>query len=861
MIALIPAEQDAARLAVDGGLPAEELHLTLAYLGKADTIDADTRHALVDAVTKAVDGLPAIEGQAFAPAVFNPGSDEPCRVLVVGGDLLDAVHHFLVETIALPPADRHAPWLPHITIAPDGAFDQLEDLADRIGPVRFDRLRIAFAGENVDIPLAGNNEQDSEQDDGPDGDWSLVEADGDNQLKRWWVFGKGLKKWAFSKHPWTALFRHLRKHLDPERAKRVTSAWYKLHFGHMPNQRHAEASTAPTATLVEVTIVESGGFEPVHPDDVVDAEPLGDDELILLAALGELDAELVEVFDPSQARYPKGHPLGGKFRPMVDRVKDSITAHRRGEHGDKHPLDGYSREQLRKVAKARGIELKRGEDRDAIAKKLLADFGDKNTKSAKNTKTTSNPEQPAKPKPAPKAKAEPTPAERIAAGDFSQLKQVGEQGGSNPGGVFEAPDGSRWYVKAQKSPEHAANEALSSALYRATGVDAPEVVRGSGTPGLPGDNHTASRLVDGATSDLGIRLDDDAYLAQIRAGFATDAWLGNWDVAGAAMDNVVTGADGKPWRIDLGGSLLYRAQGEPKGAAFGDSVSEWMTLRDKTSAPQASKLFTGMPRADMVASVEQLSNVSPEEIRRLAGEHGLPHVADVLIRRRQQLLDRLPRLRQEADRQRAFDASAANALEGSAALEVVPVRLPVGAGMLDPAPAGWSSTQVYQSAVALDDYRGAYYGPINSYLRGTEPEADELVRQVAGIDAALRESRLPQDMIAYRGVNHPSTVFGTAWNSVDVVGLEWDDLAFASTSADRRVAEKFAHNGVVMRILLPKGTGAVRLSDFAPDGTVPAGIPQEAEVLASRGQRRRVVADHGVDKHGRRILDVEVIDV
>ncbi|GAA0719957.1 hypothetical protein Drose_06250 [Dactylosporangium roseum] len=301
MIALIPSEADAAQIAVDGGEPADELHLTLYYLGKAAAIDESTRTALITAVTDMVERreLLPVEAQAFAPALFNPDGEEPCWVLLAGDDpdnasetlgairgmVSEALHDGAVE-FTMP--EPRTPWFPHVTLAYTGDTTLAGQISGRTGPIRFDRLRIAFGGQATDIPLA---------------------------------------------------------------------------------------AAAPASTLVEVAIVESGGFEPVHPDDLTDAEPLGDDEQILLAALDELDGVLVEVFDAGQARYPKGHPKGGQWRPMVDRVKDSIAAHRRGEHGDKHPLHGYSREQLRRVAKARGIELRRGEDRDSIAAKLLTDLG------------------------------------------------------------------------------------------------------------------------------------------------------------------------------------------------------------------------------------------------------------------------------------------------------------------------------------------------------------------------------------------------------------------------------------------------------------------------------------------------------
>lgn len=119
--------------------------------------------------------------------------------------------------------------------------------------------------------------------------------------------------------------------------------------------------------------------------------PLDDDARVaaLIVALAELDLELGEealrAWDPG--KHPRGP--GGRFRATVDVLKDAVTKHRETGTGD--PFDGYDREQLRRVARARGIELQRGESRDSIAAKLLADLGGgapaRKTPAKKSTKT------------------------------------------------------------------------------------------------------------------------------------------------------------------------------------------------------------------------------------------------------------------------------------------------------------------------------------------------------------------------------------------------------------------------------------------------------------------------------------------
>lgn len=105
-----------------------------------------------------------------------------------------------------------------------------------------------------------------------------------------------------------------------------------------------------------------------------DDDDWDEDVEALIVALAELaDDEEQRAFDPvKHPRNPKGAPGGGRFRSIVDQLKDAIADFKGG--GDKHPLEKFNRDQLMRAAKARGIPLKRGEDRDSIAAKLLADL-------------------------------------------------------------------------------------------------------------------------------------------------------------------------------------------------------------------------------------------------------------------------------------------------------------------------------------------------------------------------------------------------------------------------------------------------------------------------------------------------------
>jgi len=226
---------------------------------------------------------------------------------------------------------------------------------------------------------------------------------------------------------------------------------------------------------------------------------------------------------------------------------------------------------------------------------------------------------------------------KIQSGDFSGLKKVGGKAGSNEGGFYEAPDGSRWYVKKQKTAKHAQNERDASLLYRAAGIDVPEVIIGEGAPGLSSGTHTATRLVDVGETTLSsaVNGNDTAKIHAIREGFAVDALLANWDVAGTGFDNIVFDAQGKPHRIDVGGALAYRAQGTAKGGAFGTDVGEWSSLRSTTQNPFAAKIFKGMTTDELKESVKRVEDLTPEKIREIIKDKKL---ADKLVARRESLL-------------------------------------------------------------------------------------------------------------------------------------------------------------------------------------------------------------------------------
>lgn len=218
---------------------------------------------------------------------------------------------------------------------------------------------------------------------------------------------------------------------------------------------------------------------------------------------------------------------------------------------------------------------------------------------------------------------------------------VGGQKGSNPGALIENPDtGEKFYVKTPKTESHVKSEVLANQLYSAFGVGAPEVTQVS----YKGKPATSSKIIESSGESVLKKMKDDPeFRKEVQKGFAIDALLGNWDVAGASLDNIIVGKDGKPHRIDNGGSLNYRAQGAKKpGGGLSDDPQELYTMRNPSKNYQAAKLFGDMTDDEIKVSVSQLVKVSDDSLRAMAqgsmpGTEG-KKLGETLVKRKQALL-------------------------------------------------------------------------------------------------------------------------------------------------------------------------------------------------------------------------------
>jgi hypothetical protein len=112
MIALFPRQDDAMNLAIPGGEPPEDMHVTLLYSGESD----------------------------------------PCMVYLVGdGAVIADLQYDLTARLqhSHDLSKQHKPYVPHITAGYGLPFEALS----YTGPIHFDRLALKWAGQSMDFPL------------------------------------------------------------------------------------------------------------------------------------------------------------------------------------------------------------------------------------------------------------------------------------------------------------------------------------------------------------------------------------------------------------------------------------------------------------------------------------------------------------------------------------------------------------------------------------------------------------------------------------------------------------------------------------------------------------------------------------
>lgn len=148
-VSLLP--QDPERFAVGDGDPADRLHLTLVWLGSADDPAVPFDDAVAAVAPLAGSGV--IEADVWGSGWFNPADDGGAAVLLVGSEQLTLLRDGIVTEVG--DASQHPNWVPHITLGYGIDLDA-DAVKERVGPVVFDRVQVAYGDQTETVDLAAD---------------------------------------------------------------------------------------------------------------------------------------------------------------------------------------------------------------------------------------------------------------------------------------------------------------------------------------------------------------------------------------------------------------------------------------------------------------------------------------------------------------------------------------------------------------------------------------------------------------------------------------------------------------------------------------------------------------------------------
>jgi len=192
------------------------------------------------------------------------------------------------------------------------------------------------------------------------------------------------------------------------------------------------------------------------------------------------------------------------------------------------------------------------------------------------------------------------------------LKPVKSLGGSTGAQLMQDAKGKKFVVKRGASADHLAEEAATDELYKAMGIKVPEHTVYQ-TPSGP--VKVSAYLPDTKTLKDVLATGDKKTVAsvkkQLKAGFVADAFVGNWDVIGQVYDNILVDSKGKVWRVDNGGGLRFRAQGDLKSKAateFNEYPAELWSMRGKTNVTndQTKDVFGDIPYDEVLDQLREI---------------------------------------------------------------------------------------------------------------------------------------------------------------------------------------------------------------------------------------------------------------
>lgn len=376
MVALVPSTADIERLIVEDGEPAEELHLTLMFLGEAADISENTRKQIITAMERYASA--PMTAQGFSVNVFNPTASNSCIVLGVGNDdgslqeLQSNVASSIRGLAGLTIPDQHTPWIPHVTLAYTDEFGALEELATRVGPITFDKIRIAFGGEVHDIPLGEPVTASVEVEE-------LAERDvnapgGGHSLRNYWTKGEGAVKirWGTDGSFARCVALLGEKVRDPQG---LCAEYHKAATGEWPAEKGVESGvtmmefTTEGVILTAAQAVKQAEDEPWEGVLTVEGEESGDGRLFGHGSLDWAEMPMPLMYQPASVG---GHDASVLAGAITFAARKGNTVFGRG-HIFGNMLDSEYGDGIRNMMETGGVSVDVDKVKDADVEMVFAE--------------------------------------------------------------------------------------------------------------------------------------------------------------------------------------------------------------------------------------------------------------------------------------------------------------------------------------------------------------------------------------------------------------------------------------------------------------------------------------------------------
>lgn len=154
MVALMIPSWLQPEIAIPGGEPASDLHITLAYLGDAASLSLEDQRKLIGTVGEVALRTPALNGVLKGVGRFDGDENDP---LWVGVDVpgLEALQRDLAETLTVAgfTLSTHGTYVPHVTVAylPKDTETPAVDFAPV--PVEFCEVTVCVGGQRLGLDL------------------------------------------------------------------------------------------------------------------------------------------------------------------------------------------------------------------------------------------------------------------------------------------------------------------------------------------------------------------------------------------------------------------------------------------------------------------------------------------------------------------------------------------------------------------------------------------------------------------------------------------------------------------------------------------------------------------------------------